>query len=226
MSKRKRIYYLSKDQIDEGVRLCVQKIRQILDDIEILCKNGGDETTAVFLYTIALEEFGKSLLLKECLNTPIEPKGIPVSLNLFQGVEGHDLKIGHALDVLPEECQIYQDVNLLDEGHKLPPEHRKYARDAPKLQEAFQKLEKEFPNGRFLVGSFALPFDFATRKNLLYVNWDPENKRWNDDVTIDPYKIIEDYDGGEREVEKNEEEIYPEKILIAIESFRECLSDK
>lgn len=223
MSKRKRVYYLSEEEITEGIRLCIGKINQILNDVEVLCKNGGEETTAVYLYTIALEEYGKSVLLKKSLNNPPETKGIPVSLNLFQGVDGHDMKIGEALDELPEECQIYQDVDLLTEGHKLPHEHRKYARDVPKLQEVFQELEKKYPNGRFMIGSFALPFDFATRKNLLYVNWDPENRRWNDDVTINPLKIIEDDDGCE-EVEKDEEEVFPEKILIAIESFREHIS--
>lgn len=103
---------------------------------------------------------------------------------MFQGVDGHILKISEAMELLPEECQIYQNVDMLSEVHKIPTEYRKYVRNAPKLQEEFRRLENQFTNVRFDVGGFLLSFDFATRKTSLYVNWDPEHKRWNDDVTI------------------------------------------
>lgn len=222
----RRIYFLSKEQIENGVRVCEKKVKQILSDVEILCNNGGDETSAVFLYTIAIEEFGKLLLLKKSLHNPAERKGIPVSINLFQGVSGHSIKIDEAMETLPEECQIYQNVDMFSEAYKIPIEHRQIARNIPKMQEELRKLHEQFPYARFDMGDFALPFDFAVRKSLLYVNWDPEHKRWNEDVTIYPYKIIEDEDGDEKEVEKNEDEIYPEKLLIAIDLFRDCLNEK
>jgi len=217
----KRIYFLSEEQIKDGVNLCFKKVHDILDDVEILCNNNGNEETAVSLYTIAIEEFGKGLLLKNSLKNKPERKGIPVSLDIFQGVEGHFLKIEEALRELPEECQIYQDVNLEIEDHKLPAKYKRFARDVPKMNEWQKEYQTKNPYVSFGPNMFALPFDFETRKNSLYVNWDPEHKRWNDDTTIDEYKIIETIDGHEKEIEKDQEKIYPEILIIAIDAFRD-----
>ena len=221
MVNQKRTLYLSEEQIKEGVKLCVKKVNDLISDCEILCNNNGNEATAVSLYTIALEEFGKASLLQKCLNETPERKGIPVSLDLFQGVSGHYLKIEEAMDLLPEECQIYQKVDLETETHKLPSGYKKFGRITSKIRESFKELQSKHPNASFGLGHFHLPFDFETRKNLLYVNWDPENKRWNDDVTIGDYEIIETDWGHEKEVEKNYEELFPDVLTIAIDSFRE-----
>jgi len=216
----KRTLYLSDEQIKEGVKLCIKNVNNLIFDCEILCNNNGNEATAVSLYTIALEEFGKASLLQKCLNEKPQRKGIPVSLDLFQGVRGHYLKMEEAMDLLPEECQIYQKVNLETEAHKLPSGYKQFARNVPKMREAFREFQSKFPNMSIGADHFHLPFDFETRKNLLYVNWDPENKRWNDDVIIEEYEIIETDWGHEKEVEKNYEELYPDILLIAIDSFR------
>ena len=241
---KQKNYYLTEEQITKGIKLCMNKVNQILNDVEILCKNEGHETTAVYLYTIALEEYGKSLLLTKSLSKIPEPKGIPVDITLFKGKQAHNLKFEVALNELPEECQIYQDVDLLTEQHKLPSEYQKHAREAAETQKILQRSIKRsdmvvveriidlngdvYQTARLRVPpvtgriSFSLPFDFAVRKNLLYVNWDPENKWWNDDVTIDPYEIVaDDFDlTKEVEKEKDEEKLFPEIVLIAIESFR------
>ena len=62
-------YRLTKVQLEDGTKLCLKKVLTILDDVEILCVNYGSEATSVSLYTIAVEEYGKFLLLKEILNS-------------------------------------------------------------------------------------------------------------------------------------------------------------
>lgn len=220
MVNTKRTLYLSYEEIKKGVKLCIKNVKQLISDCEVLCNNNGNETTAVSLYTIALEEFGKASLLQKCLNEKPQRKGIPVSLDLFQGVNGHYLKIEEAMDLLPEECQIYQKVDLDTEAHKLPSGYKHFGRDNPKMHEAIRELQSKNVHVSYSLGHFHLPFDFETRKNLLYVNWDPENKRWNEDVTIEEYEIIETDWGHEKEVEKNYEELYPDILLIAIDSLR------
>ena len=221
-----KTYYLSKEQIGEGIDLCLKKVQQILNDVEILCQNDGDETSAVYLYTVAVEEFGKSLLLEECLNNPPEPKGIPVSTNLFTGLKAHELKFSKAFHELPDECVGYYNVNPWDEKHKIPSEYKERLRDVMKAQESLKKLEKKWPNVEFRVESMELGFDFPIRKTLLYVNWDPVNEIWNKDVTISPYKTILDDNWEDQEVEKDEDEVYPEKILQAVKSFRDFLTKR
>ena len=221
-----KTYYLSKEQIDEGIDLCLKKVQQILNDVEILCQNDGDETSAVYLYTVAVEEFGKSLLLEECLSKPPEPKGIPVSTNLFTGLKAHELKFSKAFHELPDECVGYYNVNPWDEKHKIPSEYKERLRDVMEVQELLKKLEKKWPNSEFRVESMELGFDFPIRKTLLYVNWDPVNEIWNKDVTISPYKTILDDNWEDQEVEKDEDEVYPEKILQAVKSFRDFLTKR
>jgi len=62
-------YRLTKEQLEDGTKLCLRKVLTILNDVEILCMNDGSEATSVSLYTIAVEEYGKFLLLNEILNT-------------------------------------------------------------------------------------------------------------------------------------------------------------
>ena len=221
-----KTYYLSKEQIDEGIYLCLKKVEQILNDVEILCQNNGDETSAVYLYTVAVEEFGKSLLLEECLSEPPGLKGIPVSVDLFAGSKAHELKFSRAFHDLPDECVGYYDVDPWHEKYKIPSEHQERLQEVIEMQDSLKKLEKKWPNSEFIVGSIELGFDFPIRKTLLYVNWDPVNEIWNKDVTINPYKTILDDNWKDQEVEKDEDEIYPGKILHAIESFRDVLTER
>ena len=174
---------------------------------------------------LPLKNLEKLLYYKNVLIKNLKKKGIPVSLDLFQGVPGHYLKMEEAMELLPEECQIYQKVDLETEAHKLPSRYKQHERDFPKRQELLKKVALQNPNMNISIGRshFHLPFDFETRKNLLYVNWDSENKRWNEDIEISPTKIIgwdDDEWDDEQEVDKNEDELYPEILSIAIDSFR------
>ena len=71
-----------------------------------------------------------------------------------------------------------------------------------------------------------VPYDFATRKNMLYADWDDEKKRWNTDATIGPTKYVASDDDIRRsvEVDKDESELYPDAVLGAISAFRGAVS--
>ena len=80
-------YRLTKEQLKQGTKLCMKKVRTILDDVEILCLNNGSESTAVSLYTVAIEEYGKFLLLTNVLNTKADQSGLyAVDKSIFGNV--------------------------------------------------------------------------------------------------------------------------------------------
>jgi hypothetical protein len=66
-------------------------------------ENGGNPSICGGLYTYAMEEYGKNLLLKGCS----ESNGyVSIDQKWFGGRGSHDLKIKQAFSVLPLECKI------------------------------------------------------------------------------------------------------------------------
>ena len=248
MLKLEKSFLLTKTQLDTGITLCISKVHQLLNDTEILCKNNGNESTAVALYTIAIEEFGKSLLLKKCIQASNEGK-FQVPQTIFgRGSQPHGPKFDEAFLELPEECQVYQTIDSLHDGDKFPPKYKNHHHEAKKMAEDLEKIHPEIDTEV----SFSLPFDFEVRKNALYVDWDDEKKRWCQSLEIEPYQYkyhkkigyrldsktgmhmkrgtnsitITNFPYEEEEIELSEEEVFPEKILIAIEFFKEHLKEE
>ncbi|MDE1818960.1 MAG: hypothetical protein KGI19_10215 [Thaumarchaeota archaeon] len=245
-------FTLSRTQIEEGIRLCIEKVTDLLDDVELLCENDGNEATAVAIYTIAIEEYGKSLLLNKCLQSKPDNDGnFGVSKTIF-GVRsirrhGHNEKFDEAISDLPQECLDYQKIDVMQGNDNLPSKHREFAE---KLAKDTLEIQKKMPNVS-IGANYVIPFDFEIRKNLLYVDWDDKSKRWCSTLEIEQYryeKIPEfgfEYDSKsefyikregnwvtmtsypykEKEVELSEEEIYPRMLLNAIESFREHIKN-
>ena len=238
-------FLLTKTQLETGITLCISKVHQLLNDTEILCKNNGNESTAVALYTLAIEEFGKSLLLKKCIQASNEEK-FQVPQTIFgRGLQPHTPKFDEAFLELPEECQVYQTIDSLHDGDKFPPKYKNHHHKAKKIAEDWEKTHPEID----IEVNFSLLFDFEVRKNALYVDWDDEKKRWHQSLEIEPYRhkyhkkigygldsktgmyikhgidsiAMTNFPYEEEEIELSEEEVFPEKILIAIEFFKKHL---
>jgi AbiV family abortive infection protein len=75
---------------------------RLLESADILLSNDGDVAICAGLYTYAVEEYGKLILL-----TGYIPKNAKVDIdsNLFSGKKSHDLKFEAALKRLPDECK-------------------------------------------------------------------------------------------------------------------------
>ena len=104
-------YTMTRKQAAEGVALCLDKVVHSLGGAEIVCRHGGDETVAVYLYTVAIEELGKALLLDDlfaksaggCLEVPRQ---------WFGGRGAHRAKFERAHASLPEEAIAYQEADV------------------------------------------------------------------------------------------------------------------
>lgn len=261
-----RHYTMTLGQAEDGLRLCLDNVSHALDGAEIMCRHGGHETVAVYLYTVAIEEFGKALLLKDAVEKGGKNGPLSVPAKWFGGRHAHKAKFDRACSALPEECITYQYIDVAWEIEKMPRETAtvKRLQDFEAVRQILRDLELG-PCGKHgvqepeRIGKYyyehkydkvtgkhtlrmysaltnddddagrvhvAIPFDMATRKNMLYADWDDAKKRWNVDVTIGPTKFVPDDDDIRRnmEVEKEDEEVYPGAVLGAISAFRDELA--
>jgi AbiV family abortive infection protein len=209
-------YPIAKEQIENGVQLFLKKVLSILDDAEILCENNGSESNTVSLYTIAVEEFGKYLLLKEYLNTKPDGSGCyKVNKSIFGKGRSHGEKFLKAIKTLPEVCIGYQRIGVYENENLYP---FSYQQRILKLRQLIDKMKS--PAAR-VSGTVQLEYDFEIRKNLLYIDWNEKINDWNktllktdeterDDLVEELERELEADDtldwAVEREIEKSEEE--------------------
>ena len=172
-------YIIKKEDVEKGTKLCLQNIYSILNDVGIICSNKGSERTAVVLYTIAVEEFGKILLLRSYLNTePRENNYYKVNKSIFgKGKGSHEEKFVIAIKSLPEVCIAYQRMDVYENEYILPLTYRE---ELLHLRKKIDELKSGFGSVK---GSIQLAFDFEMRKNLLYLDWNEKLMKWNPQLT-------------------------------------------
>lgn len=82
----------------------------LLDSAERLLESGGDEAICAGLYTFAVEEYGKLLLLRQ-----YNPSDGKVKIEFRDIFRGHDKKFRKAIENLPRECKtLYSPWKLKD----------------------------------------------------------------------------------------------------------------
>ena len=146
-------YNLREEDIKEGIRLCYQKVNSLLDNAETILTQRGDREIGSGLYTYAVEELGKLLLLQDSLKQKKNSDGtITIDLDIFgKGNEGgHTKKKFNRFrknSTIPERCK------------KL-----RYVKGGVSTGSSFTAL-------------FGIrPVDFLLRKQILYTDW--VRKKW------------------------------------------------
>ncbi len=86
-------------------------IPKLLNAAEILLSNAGDPTIVAGLYTYAVEEYGKHLVLKECV-----PSDGKVEIPYRDKFRNHTEKFKKALDCLPTECKLLHSGSFASEN--------------------------------------------------------------------------------------------------------------
>jgi len=77
----------------------LQGVLELLESAEILLDNGGNEAICAGLYTYAMEEYGKFLLVKQ--SSRVAGK---VKIKYRKGFRNHPEKFRLAIENLPNEC--------------------------------------------------------------------------------------------------------------------------
>lgn len=252
---------MTRRQAAAGIELCLDKVAHALGGAEIICRHGGDETVAVYLYTVAIEELGKALLIDDLFAKGSGDGNLEVPRQWFSGWTAHRDKFVRACKALSAEALAYQKIDVASDSEKVPREHADRLEDGKKCLKLLQEIESNLYRthgitpperyGDFVIvrdhdrakGTFTVtastplpydagrvtttvPYDFATRKNMLYADWDDEKKRWNNDTTIGPTRYVRDDNDIWRsvEVDKDESELYPDAVLGSISAFRDEVS--
>jgi AbiV family abortive infection protein len=100
--KKTEHYTLTKSQIQSGMKKSLFGSHEIAGYAKDLLERNANPVLAFGLYAFAIEEYGKSELIRDCMEK--EMKRYQVPKIIFEGKESHSKKIQKALDVLPSEC--------------------------------------------------------------------------------------------------------------------------
>lgn len=165
MSSKTSPYLLTEEQVNEGIKLCKSRITSLLHDAEIVCKNVNNSKNAVGLYTIAIEECGKLLLLQDSLKSERNSGGIiSIDKEIFGKGSGHTkIKFNRILPILPDVCKkVGNIVGGFSSG----------------FGDGFQKTKEEVLT------------DFRTRKDIFYVDWDEIKNSWKSGLDIESKDLL------------------------------------
>jgi len=155
---------ISEKNVLEGIVECLTTALQLANEAEIIVKSDMNKTHALGLYIFAIEEYGKALVLKQCLNNNSE---CYVTRDLFSGEDAHKTKIDSAFCKLPELCKKYKSE-----------EHTTGESNSPGLSISLTS---------YVTGPTNLPL----RMRCFYLNPDKRNHRWEPKPTVDTEWIKE-----------------------------------
>lgn len=116
-------FSMTRRQAAAGIALCLDKVAHALGGAEIICRHGGDETVAVYLYTVAIEELGKALLIDDLFAKDGGDGNLEVPRKWFGGRTAHKEKFDRAYEILPEGAIAYQMIDIASDPEKIPRGH-------------------------------------------------------------------------------------------------------
>jgi AbiV family abortive infection protein len=153
-----------------GNYMCIQKAKQLADSaLKLLSSDDvNDHTNALGLYTLAIEEFGKAVILKEECFVDDDEITQKIPKAIFSGKYVHNLKFKKAIERLPPECK---DIRV---GTYLP-----FPSGIPtNVQLGMKGPHVPVPanvDGNFF-GLYTANVDM--RMSCFFVDWDDTQRRW------------------------------------------------
>jgi len=173
--EKSKFYDMTESQIKSGVRKALLNATTLAAYSKDIVERGGNEVLALGLFSFAIEEFGKSALLSECLIKKQKMYRVPIQF--FTGKKSHDIKFEKALSTLPKECTNFEAGII-----RLTSENETKTLDVGSKEEIVS-----IPKG--LTGVFSagdLPIDFETRMNCFYLDWDHQKNKWRSPPKVLP----------------------------------------
>ena len=162
-------FEISREKLSEGIQYCLDNITILLDKSQNACQKLTDNSIALGLYTFAVEEFGKLIILKEAQKENKEKYLIPK--DIFKGQKAHKIKFKKAIENLPDEC-IYP-VYGIEVTHNFSDENL----EIPVTPSGKEVSVAGGTTGTFDAGQTE-PIDIVTRMTSFYLDWDEEKKNW------------------------------------------------
>ena len=162
-----KTYNISEKQLKEGISNCVNNSKKLAQNSLSLLKNSKEPSISLGLYSFAIEEFGKAIIL----NKHLKNSDYIIPQNIFRGGGSHDRKFEAAMEHLPKKCWEYFEERYVT----------KYATDTDKeIMVHAKKGETSFEEMSATTGIFRINkiINFETRKNLFFVDWNDTSESW------------------------------------------------
>lgn len=173
---KSKTYDLSSSELDHGIELAVKKARKHLNTSKLLASDEQYLSYASALFLFALEEYGKSKLLKK-VKSP--SKSIHrVDRNIFRGGDSHRKKIEEGTKDLTSKT-IYVEAYIDKENSNDEPRTISLKKDIKVSIGAHQ-------SGKFSAAGYT-DIQEEIRWRTLYLDWDGSQRYW-----ISEYHIKKD----------------------------------
>jgi AbiV family abortive infection protein len=174
---------LNEGQIKEGCKRCKENVRGMLNGASILLKHQDSQQYALGLYIYAVEEYGKSISLREVVD------GSRVTYEIPEWIfEDHATKLIKGFENLPKECRmIARGIRVSSNFSK---ENKVIKIDA----------DRQVTIGAFATGWFldVSPYDYKQniilKETCFYIDWDRRNGTWNYDIVTDVDRLKKNID--------------------------------
>lgn len=182
-------YFLEEGELREGIRVCCRKVNGSLNCVLVLVSNQESLTLALGLYTLAIEEHGKALMLRDILSKGKVEGKYAVNKSIFRGNEAHKSKFERAGEDLPHDCTellraVTVNSNSKPGGTTIP--YPTLLHESGFFDETDLALVwvPGHATGTFadVTGSGSVvPVSISDRLRSFYVDWDDQNKQWKGD---------------------------------------------
>ena len=202
-----KTFDLSEPEVRTGIDFIRHNVNRLLDTAELVVKGEGLLPHALAFYTVAVEEYGKAWLLKNCL-PPANADGM-ISIRESDLIY-HKPKFREALHHLPEEYAEFAVGVLVTLNSQWTARTVIYDENGTRLTFSIP------PNTTGRVTDATLgdlkAVDMQMRMETLYVDWDDIDRSWR---TL-----------WERDADfRAEKSVAPEKLLQAIHALRQLVCD-
>lgn len=200
--KKKDDFKINHSQIKIGVKKALSNSLTLAGYSKDIIERGGNTHLSLGLFSFAIEEYGKSIMLSEIASSKQKEYFIPTVL--FTGKKSHDLKFNKALSSLPKEC-IY-----FDAGIPLTNSPSLTKSKTHEVGSHGQSLSvPKGTSGTFSIGDILI--DFETRMNCFYLDWDIEKNNWKSPPKVLPDKLMKSISEFENFVNKKLDREYDSK---------------
>lgn len=98
-----QVYEVTIDQLKEGISLSRKNALRLARDAAVLLAHGASRGSVYAQWHLAVEELGKSSILKDCGTNEVSPGKVQIPAGIFEG--SHQVKFSAGLTFLPQTQQ-------------------------------------------------------------------------------------------------------------------------
>lgn len=159
---------ISEKNLKQGIVECIKNSKTLSNESLLLLKNSKENSVSLGLFSFAIEEFGKAVIL----NNHLQNSDYNIPTNIFGGFGSHDIKFNAAKEYLPQKCWEHFEERRVT---KLSTDtEQEIVRDKEKGETFFE--ETTATTGTYRTDKITI--NFQTRMNFFFVNWDDITKSW------------------------------------------------